>query len=203
MRLITLSALLLLSAQVASAQPRPGHQRRAELHHDRADAARSAAQVADDRRDLARFQATLNAFDAAVARRDAVGVRAALTSFVQQGRVEVAEQSREAAQAQREVARSGAELMRDRNGRDARNLRDDRRDAARENAALAEEQNLLAELERTVAAEYAWGPQVPILARARQVMDRFVVLARAELQRSKAEVREDRRELREDRRGIR
>lgn len=203
MRLITLSALLLLSAQVASAQPRPGHQRRAELHHDRADAARSAAQVADDRRDLARFQATLNAFDAAVARRDAVGVRAALTSFVQQGRVEVAEQSREAAQAQREVARSGAELMRDRNGRDARNLRDDRRDAARENAALAEEQNLLAELERTVAAEYAWGPQVPILVRARQVMDRFVVLARAELQRSKAEVREDRRELREDRRGIR
>jgi hypothetical protein len=159
--------------------------------------------VADDRRDLARFQATLNAFDAAVARRDAVGVRAALTSFVQQGRAEVAEQSRETAQAQREVARSGAELMRDRNGRDARNLRDDRRDAARENAALAEEQNLLAELERTVAAEYAWGPQVPILARARQVMDRFVVLARAELQRSKAEVREDRRELREDRRGIR
>ena len=63
--------------------------------------------------------------------------------------------------------------------------------------------NLLGELERTVAAEYAWGPQVQILIRARQIMVRFVDLARAELQRSRTELREDKRELREDRRGIR
>ncbi len=203
MRYATLAALLLISSQTASAQPMPGRPRQAELRHDRGEAARSAAQVQDDKRDLMRFQATLNAFDQAVARRDTMGVRGALTSFVQQGRAEVAEQTRELNQAQREVVRSGAELMRDRNRKDARDLRDDRRDAARENAALVEEQNLLGELERTVAAEYAWGPQVQILIRARQIMVRFVELARAELQRSRTELREDKRELREDRRGIR
>ncbi len=204
MRNVTLTALFLVAAsQVASAQPMPGRQRQAELRHDRMAVQRDKAQIADDRRDLIRFQNTLNAFDAAVGRRDAAGVRAALTSFVQQGRAEVAEQSREVGQANREAMRSGAELARDQNRKDARDLRDDRRDAMKESAALIEERNLLAELERATAAEYAWGPQIPILTRSREVMVRFVELARAELQRSKTELREDRRELREDRRGIR
>ncbi len=203
MRNLTVTAVLLLSAHAAFAQPMPGPPRRGELRRDRAEVGRSAHQVQDDKRDLARFQNTLNAFDAAVGRQDTNGVRAALGSFVQQGRAEVAEQSREVGQANREVGRSGGELMRDRNMKDARDLRDDQRDAARERGALAEEQQLLGELERTVAAQYVWGPQVPILVRARQIMVRFVELARAELQRSRNELREDRRELREDRRGIR
>ena len=203
MRYAALSVLVLLGSQVAAAQPMPGRQRQGELRRDRGEVARSNAQVNDDRRDLARFQATLKAFDDAVVLRNTGAVRAALSSFVQQGRAEVAEQTRETRQANREVGRSAAELNRDRNVRDARNLQDDRRDAARESAALNEEQNLLAELERTAAAEYAWGPQMPILVRARQIMVRFVELARAELARSRGEVREDRRELREDRRGIR
>ena len=57
--------------------------------------------------------------------------------------------------------------MRDQNRKDARDARDDRRDAMKESAALVEERNLLAELERSTAAEYAWGPQVPILVRSR------------------------------------
>lgn len=203
MRKLTLAFLLLFASPPVQAQPMPGRQRQAELRHDRVDAARSAAQVRDDQRDLARFQVTMTAFDAAVARRDAAGVRAALHSFVQQGRAEVAEQTRETAQANREVVRSAAELRRDRNVKDARDLRDDRRDAARERAELVEERNLLAELERTAAAEFVFGPQVPILVRAREVMARFVTLARQEVQRSRTELREDRRELREDRRGIR
>ena len=107
MRHVTLAALFAIATtQIASAQPMPGRQRQTELRHDRMEVHRDKAQIADDRRDLIRFQNTLNAFDAAVARRDAMGVRAALTSFVQQGRAEVNEQTREVGQANREAMRS-------------------------------------------------------------------------------------------------
>lgn len=115
MRYAALSVLVLLGSQVASAQPMPGRQRQVELRRDRGEVARSTAQVNDDRRDLARFQATLKAFDDAVVLRNTGAVRAALSSFVQQGRAEVAEQTRETRQANREVGRSAAELNRDRN----------------------------------------------------------------------------------------
>lgn len=74
MRYGLFAALVLFGSTLASAQPMPGRQRQAELRRDRAEVTRSAAQVRDDQRDLARFQMTLNAFDAAVARRDAVAV---------------------------------------------------------------------------------------------------------------------------------
>jgi hypothetical protein len=95
MRYAALSVLILLGSQVAAAQPMPGRQRQGELRRDRGEVARSNAQVNDDRRDLARFQATLKAFDDAVVLRNTGAVRAALSSFVQQGRAEVAEQTRE------------------------------------------------------------------------------------------------------------
>ena len=108
MRYAAFTIALLLGSHVASAQPMPGRPRQAELRRDRAEVRRDNAQVADDKRDLMRFQATLNAFEAAVARQDQAGVRAALVSFVQQGRAEVAEQCRETRQANREVARAAA-----------------------------------------------------------------------------------------------
>lgn len=191
--------LVLLSAATAYAQPR-GPRGRFERQMDRADVARSSAQLADDRRDLQRFQMTLAAFDGAWQRRDAMGLRAALQSFVQQGRMEVAEQQRETQQAAREAMRSNNEARRDRTFRDAMNAADDRRDFRNERAELIEENNLLIELERTTNAELTWGPQMPILVRARQIMVRFIDLARMELARSRQELREDRRELREDRR---
>jgi hypothetical protein len=191
--------LVILSAATACAQPR-GPRGRFERAADRADVNRSNAQLMDDRRDLQRFQMTLNAFDAAWQRRDGVGVRAALQSFVQQGRMEVAEQQRETQQAAREAMRSGREARRDGTFRDAMNAADDRRDFRNERAELIEENNLLIELERTANAELTWGPQMQILVRARQIMTRFIDLARIELARSRQELREDRRELREDRR---
>lgn len=201
--------LVILSATPALAQPygqpyAPGPRGRGggwgERAADRADANRSRAQLQDDWRDLQRFQMTLSAFDQAVGRRDAYGVRASLNSFVQQGRAEVAEQQRETRQAAHEAMRSNREAYRDRTYRDAANAADDRRDFQNERAELIEERNLLIELERTASAEYAWGPQVPILMRARQIMSRFIDLARIEVARSRQELREDRRELREDRR---
>lgn len=196
MRTYVLSGFILLSTATAIAQPG-----RMERAGDRADAARSAGQAADDRRDLIRFEKTLAAFEDAWRRSDAGGIRGSLRSFMQQGRAEVAEQRRETVQASNEAARSANEARRDGTRRDARDARDDRRDAAKERQELVEETNLLNELERTAAAEWAMGPQVQVLVRARQIMQRFVQLARVELQRSKQEVREDRRELREDRRG--
>lgn len=218
-KLVSVSAPLTLSMALfstllcadAGAQPYPA--RRVERNASAVEAQRSGAKVADDRRDLQRFQMTLQAFDAAMARRDQVGVRNALRSFVQQGRAEVAEQRRETIQAQNEAARSAAEVRRDvRNpgpgGRhelrdDRRDARDDRRDARQERAELAREEALLAQLERAAAAEFRWGPQVPVLRDARQAMVQFVELARIELQRSRQELREDRRELREDQRNLR
>lgn len=196
MRNYILCGFVLLTTTAATAQPR-----RVERAGDRVEAARSGNALADDRRDLARFERTLATFEDAWRRGDAAGVRVALRNFAQQGRAEVAEQRRETVQAGNEAARSAAEARRDGTRKDARDARDDRRDAAKERAELVEETNLLNELERTVAAEWAVGPQVQILVRARQIMQRFVVLARAEVQRSKQELREDRRELREDRRG--
>lgn len=196
MRNLVLSGIILLSATTSLAQPR-----RVERAIDRADAARSQNQVRDDARDLARFERTLAGFEDAWRRGDGVGVRNALRSFLQQGRAEVSEQRRETVQANNEAARSGFEARRDGTRKDFRDARDDRRDAMKERAELIEETNLLNELERTVAAEWAVGPQVQILVRARQIMQRFVQLARVELQRSVQEAREDRRELREDRRG--
>jgi hypothetical protein len=195
--------LAVLSAVPASAQPYRGGPgpRAMERAGDRADVARSHAQLQDDKRDLMRFQMTLNAFDAAVAQRDLNGVRNALWSFIQQGEAEVQEQRRETWQAAGEANRSAREANRDRTFRDARNAADDQRDFQNERAELREEWNLLQELKRTHQAQFAWGPQVPILVRARQVMSRFVDLARIEVARSRQELREDRRELREDRRG--
>lgn len=196
MRNLVLSGVILLSATTSVAQPG-----RVERAIDRADAARSQNQARDDLRDLVRFEKTLAAFEDAWRRGDANGIRGSLRSFLQQGRAEVAEQRRETVQASNEAARSGFEARRDGTRRDARDARDDRRDAMKERAELIEETNLLGELERTAAAEWAVGPQTQVLLRARQIMQRFVQLARVELQRSRQEVREDRRELREDRRG--
>lgn len=195
--------LAVLSAVPASAQPYRGGPgpRPGERAADRADIARSQRQLQDDRRDLVRFQNTLSAFDVAVANRDLVAMRAALWSFIQQGEAEVNEQRRETIQAAGEANRSAHEARRDGTLRDAVNAADDRRDFQNERAELREEWNLLQELKRTHQAQFAWGPQVPILIRARQVMVRFVELARVEVARSRQELREDRRELREDRRG--
>ena len=188
----------LLTSTTALAQPRP-----MERAASRAETGRSAAAVADDARDLRRFEQTLNAFDAAVQRRDAGGVRAALSSFVQQGRAEVNEQRRETMQAAGEANRSQREAYRDQTMKDRRDARDDRRDAVQERNELVQEERLLGELERAARAEYAWGPQPGVLIQARQAMVQFTQLARVELQRSKQELREDRRELREDRRDVR
>jgi hypothetical protein len=176
--------------------------RRAERNVTAAETARSAAQAQDDRRDLARFSQTLAAFDAAVQRRDAAGVRAALQRFVAQGRIELQEQRRETVQASNELARSRGEAVRDGTARDRVNARDDRRDLNRERAELIEETNLVNELERIAGAEIVFGPQPGILARARSAMVRFTELAAIELRRSRQELREDRRELREDQRSL-
>lgn len=195
--------LAVLSAVPASAQPYRGGPgpRAMERAGDRREVARSQNQLRDDVRDLVRFQNTLAAFEEAWRRQDMAGVHGALQSFVQQGRMEVAEQRRETVQAVNEANRSANEAWRDRSRKDVRDARDDQRDARRESRELQEEESLLAELERTNQATWTFGPQVPILVRARQVMTRFVQLAQIEVNRSRQEVREDRRELREDRRG--
>lgn len=177
--------------------------RRHERNASAWEANRSAAQLHDDVRDLRRFQRTLAAFDDAWRRQDAYGVRAALQSFVAQGRAEVAEQQRETHQAANEARRSQHEAWRDQSGRDRRDARDDRRDFRRESAELAQESALLNELERAAAAELAVGPRMPVLVRAREAMVRFIQLAEIEVRRSHRELREDNRELREDQRNMR
>ena len=139
------AVLLLTSASLAHAQGWGAYN---ERNRSAAQVNRSAAQVADDRADLQRFRMTLGAFDAAVQRGDAFGVRRSLQSFVQQGRAELAEQQRETMQADREAAGSAREAWRDRNPRDYRDARDDRRDAWQQRGELAEVSSLLAELER-------------------------------------------------------
>ena len=180
-------------AQPAFAQPWERAQSRAEVH-------RSQAQLHDDIRDLQRFRQALWAFDNAVARRDLMGIRAALNSFVQQGRIEVAEQQRETHQAFREAQRSRHEAYRDRTWKDHRDAIDDQRDARSEQIELQQEIAALNELERAASAQYTFGPGPGILARARDAMVRFVQLAEIEVRKSHRELREDLRELREDQR---
>ena len=204
MRSYIVSSLLALAALTvvdgaAHAQP----VRRMERNHSAAEVARSNAQAADDARDLARFQRLLMEFDGAVARRDAVGVRAVLQRFVVQGRVELAEQQRETAQAAREVHQSNREARRDGRPDDRRDARDDRRDLRKQAQEERRVAVIVSEVERIAGAEIAFGPQPGIIARARQLMVEFNQLAAQELRRSQQEVREDRRELREDQRAVR
>lgn len=207
MNKLSLSALfatLTLTATAAHAQYAP---RVVERNRSAGEAARSAARVRDDARDLARFDATLRAFDDAMRRRDPVAVRGTLQSFVGQARAELVEQQRETAQAHNEAARSRVEVRGDRRGPgrrdDRRDARDDVRDARQEERALQEETALVNELERLAGAEVSFGPQAGIVVRARQAMVRFTQLAAEELRRSQRELREDNRELREDNRALR
>jgi hypothetical protein len=193
-------AVLLFTAATAAAQP---GWRRGERNAQAVETDRSARRLGDDMRDLQRFEMTLQAFDAAMARRDPIGVRQALQSFVQQGRIEVGEQRRETMQAMGEAQRSRNEAWRDRNPRDRYDARDDRRDARNERVELIQEEAALAELERAAAAEVNFGPRFGVLQAARSAMVRFVQLARVEVRRSHQELREDRRELREDQRAVR
>jgi hypothetical protein len=193
---VLMSSILL--ADGASAQPR-----RWEAAGSRNEVGRSARQLNDDIRDLQRFEATLAAYDDAWRRRDLGSLRAALQSFVAQGRIEVAEQQRETRQAFNEARRSNWEARRDGTFKDHRDAQDDRRDAFKERQELMMEAQALNDLERAAAANFAWGPSVPILINARQAMLRFIQLARVEVRRSHRELREDVREMREDNRDYR
>ena len=107
MNKLSLSALfatLTLTATAAHAQYAP---RVVERNRSAGEAARSAARVRDDARDLARFDATLRAFDDAMRRRDPVAVRGTLQSFVGQARAELAEELYKTATA-KDLAQKGA-----------------------------------------------------------------------------------------------
>jgi hypothetical protein len=191
-----LTLATLLPAAAASAQP---YGRGWEQQGSRIDAVRSAGQLADDTRDLRRFQNTAMRFDAAMMRGDFAGAGAALNSFLMQGRMEVEEQRRETAQAGREVVHSQREAWRDRTFQDASDARDDRRDFARERMALMQESAALRDLEQAAASASMHGMQPHIAQAARSAMQRFIQLANAEVYRTQRELREDARELREDR----
>lgn len=197
---IGLTLATLLPAAAASAQP---YGRGWEGQRDRMDAARTAGQLADDSRDLRRFQNTAMRFDGAMMRGDFATATAALNSFLVQGRMEVEEQRRETAQAGREAMHAQREAWRDRTFKDRRDAWDDRRDFERERAALMQEMGALRELEQAAASASMHGLQPHVAQSARSAMARFIQLATAEMYRTQRELREDAREVREDRFGPR
>lgn len=197
---IGLTLATLLPAAAASAQP---YGRGWEQQGSRMDASRTTGQLADDSRDLRRFQHTAMRFDGAMMRGDYATATAALNSFLMQGRMEVEEQRRETAQAGREAMHSQREAFRDRTFKDRRDAWDDRRDFERERVALMQEMGALRELEQAAASASMHGLQPHIAQSARSAMARFIQLATAEMGRTQRELREDVREVREDRLGAR
>lgn len=160
----------------------------------RFESMRTAGQLADDSRDLRRFENTATRFDFAVQRGDMAAAHAALNSFLMQGRMEVEEQRRETMQAAREASHSQQRAWQDPSWRGQRQAWDDRRDLAQERAALGQELQALRELEQAAASASMYGLQPQIAGAARMAMQRFIQLATAEMYRTQRELREDLRE---------
>lgn len=209
--------LVVGAACVAWAQP---VRNRVERANDRQDLRQDRRQLADDAKDLGDVAAYLAAFDLAVSKNDAVGIKAADAQFQAYLTREAVEANREVAQAQQEVREDRREVRSDRRelgqdlalrrrpgvvgddardlGRDKANLADDKGDAARERAARNRLFVIRAEL----------GPLQGLVdaganAKKRALYAEVVGLAKSDLRRTKVEQREDRRELREDRRETR
>lgn len=212
-----LGVLAVCVAFASSAQP---IRNRVERANDRKDLRQDRRQVADDARDLGAVSTFLAAYDLAVSKNDAVGIKAADAQFQGYLAREAVEANREVAQAQQEVREDRREVRSDRRelgqdlalgrrpgvvaddardlARDKGNLADDKADAARERAA----RNRLFVI-RTELAPLQGLVDPAATTKKRALYAEVVTLAQRDLQRTKVEQREDRRELREDRRETR
>ena len=191
---------------------------RIERSRDRQELRQDKRQLKDDRRDAARTLGMLSDYDAAAAANDVPRLGALDVAFNEQLNQELAESSRQSAQARQEVRGDRRELGGDRRevrqnvGRrpgarrdDVRDQRDDRRDLADDRRDATQErlsQARLLEIQAQLAA-FAGRFDPPSISQKRALYGEVLGLAFNELKRDKQERREDKRELREDRRETR